>query len=264
MASVVVGPAQFNRGLAVHGSKAAVHYAGIRPAAQADLGSRLRRGVTLVRGDKHGGRHFYLQSLYQSFPEAWIDRGPEGPDLSRYTIRDRESRLSSSALMPASRPVRRTGRAGVDRQQDGSRALDGCLQRLLATDEYPGCDRRRAIPLTPFAFGATSSRLPRPKGTTRHSGGEPSRLACEVEAWDRLPKSIRKGILAMVDADRLAGSALQRERPRLRGVPRGWGRFRYVPVESVSSDDRPGHEVGKTRGQNLTSQGGTGLSRTCS
>jgi len=88
VASVVVGPAQFNDGLTVHGSKAAVHYLAFDRLLQL-IWERAADGErTFVLGDKHGGRHFYLQSLYQSFPEAWIDRGPEGPDLSQYTIRE--------------------------------------------------------------------------------------------------------------------------------------------------------------------------------
>ena len=49
-----------------------------------------------MTGDKHGGRHYYFQRLTQSFPEAWVDRGPEGPDLSRYTIRREKQRLELS------------------------------------------------------------------------------------------------------------------------------------------------------------------------
>jgi hypothetical protein len=53
-----------------------------------------------VVSDKHGGRHFYAGALSDAFPEAWIDRGPEGPELSRYTIRDsgRRRRLDLSLL----------------------------------------------------------------------------------------------------------------------------------------------------------------------
>jgi hypothetical protein len=99
VAAVVVGPARFNGGLAVHGSKAAVHF---------EAFDRLLKGVweraadglaTFVTGDKHGGRHYYMQPLTQAFPDAWIDRGPEGPDLSRYTIRDPGRRLELT-LMP--------------------------------------------------------------------------------------------------------------------------------------------------------------------
>jgi hypothetical protein len=95
---VVVGPARFNGGLAVHGSKAAVHYVAFDRLLRLIWDRALDGALTLVLGDKHGGRHFYLQSLYQSFPEAWIDRGPEGPELSRYTIRDRGRSLELTLI----------------------------------------------------------------------------------------------------------------------------------------------------------------------
>jgi hypothetical protein len=96
--SVVVGPARFNEGLAAWGSKAKVHF---------DAFARLLRPVweragdgvpTYVRGDKHGGRHFYLEPLLDHFGDAWIDRGPEGPELSQYTIRCDGCRLELSLV----------------------------------------------------------------------------------------------------------------------------------------------------------------------
>lgn len=96
--TVVVGPSAFNARLAGSGSKATVHF---------DAFSRLLRplwegapdGVTThVRGDKHGGRHFYLDLLLGLFPDAWIDRGPEGPELSRYTVRGGSRRLELSLV----------------------------------------------------------------------------------------------------------------------------------------------------------------------
>jgi hypothetical protein len=91
--SVVVGPARFNAMLEQAGSKAKVHF-----AAFAQLLAELWRqgedgAVTNVRSDKHGGRHFYLDPLHQAFPDTWIDRGPEGPSVSRYTIRSGPRRL---------------------------------------------------------------------------------------------------------------------------------------------------------------------------
>jgi hypothetical protein len=88
VASVVVGPARFNHGLAAHGSKAVVHYLAFERLLKIVWDRAADGAKTVVTGDKHGGRHFYLPSLYQSFPDAWIDRGVEGPELSRYTIRD--------------------------------------------------------------------------------------------------------------------------------------------------------------------------------
>ena len=96
--SVVVGPARFNDARAAFGSKATVHFTAF---------ARLLRGiwdlaadgqVTLVNSDKHGGRHFYLGPLSDALPDAWIDRGVEGPALSRYTIRDPVRRLELSLL----------------------------------------------------------------------------------------------------------------------------------------------------------------------
>jgi hypothetical protein len=97
--SVVVGPAQFNDGLARHGSKASVHF---------DAFDRLLKRVwqqagdgrpTFVTGDKHGGRHYYFPKLSEAFPDAWIDRGLEGPELSHYTLRQNKNRLEL-ALLP--------------------------------------------------------------------------------------------------------------------------------------------------------------------
>ncbi len=98
MRSVVVGPARFNADLARSGSKAKVHFAAFARL----LGSLWKRaaggGVTHVHSDKHGGRHFYLDPLLSVFPDTWIDRGPEGPALSRYTLRDLDRRLELSLL----------------------------------------------------------------------------------------------------------------------------------------------------------------------
>jgi ribonuclease HII len=97
--SVVVGPARFNDGLAVHGSKAAVHFEAFDRLLKQIWDRAADSRTTFVKGDKHGGRHYYLKPLSQAFPEAWIDRGTERPDLSRYTIRDRTRRLELT-LMP--------------------------------------------------------------------------------------------------------------------------------------------------------------------
>ena len=103
VACVVVGPARFNRGLAEHDSKAAVHFSAFDVLLQ-QIWERAADGRrTFVCGDKHGGRHYYLPPLSQAFPEAWIDRGPEGPDLSRYTIRDRNRRLELSLALGLTR-----------------------------------------------------------------------------------------------------------------------------------------------------------------
>ena len=96
--SVVVGPARFNAGLAALDSKARVHF-GAFARLLADVWARAEDGAeTVVRADKHGGRHFYLEPLMDAFPDVWIDRGPEGPALSRYTLRAASRRLSLSLL----------------------------------------------------------------------------------------------------------------------------------------------------------------------
>ncbi len=85
--SVVVGPARFNQELAVQGLKSDVHYAAFERLLRIVWETSTEGGSTFVTGDKHGGRHYYFQRLTQSFPDVWIDRGLEGPDLSRYTMR---------------------------------------------------------------------------------------------------------------------------------------------------------------------------------
>jgi hypothetical protein len=96
--SVVVGPARFNAGLARSGSKAMVHFAAFARLLGA-LWDRAADGVvTHVRSDKHGGRHFYLHPLRAAFPDTWIDHGPEGPALSRYTLQGPGRRLELSLL----------------------------------------------------------------------------------------------------------------------------------------------------------------------
>jgi hypothetical protein len=96
--SVVLAPARFNAGLEEHGVKSAVHF-GAFIRLLAPLWELTAEGeLTSVCGDKHGGRHFYLPELTRSFPDAWIDRGPEGPELSRYMIRAGRRRLELSLV----------------------------------------------------------------------------------------------------------------------------------------------------------------------
>jgi hypothetical protein len=91
--SVVIEPARFNASLEASGTKAAAHFAGFRTLLRW-LWDRAADGAeTCVRGDKHGGRHFYYDLLVGSFPDAWVDRGPEGPQRSGYTIRTAGRRL---------------------------------------------------------------------------------------------------------------------------------------------------------------------------
>jgi hypothetical protein len=88
--TVVVGPARFNAALSSsgNGSKATAHFAAFAGLARWLWADTAAGGVTHVRADKHGGRHFYLDPLYRAFPDVWIDRGPEGRELSCYTVRE--------------------------------------------------------------------------------------------------------------------------------------------------------------------------------
>lgn len=101
--SVVVGPARFNTELAASGSKAEVHFAAFARLLRRSW-QRAGDGVpTSVTGDKHGGRHYYLEPLTRALPDAWIDRGPERPESSRYTIRDDRRRLELTLIPRADR-----------------------------------------------------------------------------------------------------------------------------------------------------------------
>ena len=129
--SVVVGPARFNGGLAVHGSKAAVHFEAFDRLLQQVWDRAADGRATFVTGDKHGGRHYYLKPLSRGLPRRLDRSRPEAPGPE--PVHDPRPRPPARADPDAaSRPVRRPGRAGVDRQQDGSGALDGRLQRILA------------------------------------------------------------------------------------------------------------------------------------
>jgi len=97
--TVVMGPAQFNAALERLGSKARVHFLAFGRLLQ-DLWTQAGDGTpTVVRSDKHGGRHFYLEPLQSLFEGLWIDRGPEGPALSRYTVRG-DGRTLELSLLP--------------------------------------------------------------------------------------------------------------------------------------------------------------------
>jgi hypothetical protein len=85
--SAVVGPARFNAGLAQAGSKARVHFAAFVELLRGLWALAADGRTTCVRSDKHGGRHYYFDLLLEAFPEIWIDRGLEGPTLSRYAMR---------------------------------------------------------------------------------------------------------------------------------------------------------------------------------
>ena len=84
----VVGPARFNAGLGGAGSasKATVHFAAFAALIRHVWGSAPPDQGVAVRGDKHGGRHFYAEPLRAAFPLAEVIRGAEGPDLSAYRL----------------------------------------------------------------------------------------------------------------------------------------------------------------------------------
>jgi hypothetical protein len=91
--AVVVGPARFNARLEDQRLKSVVHYEAFEQLL-AWIWDRAADGLpTDVRGDKHGGRHYYYGPLTRSFPGLWVDRGTEGPELSVYAVRDGARRM---------------------------------------------------------------------------------------------------------------------------------------------------------------------------
>ena len=84
--SVVVGPSRFNAGLDALGSKALVHFSAFARLLRSTWNAIPDALSTSVRADKHGGRNFYGGLLADAFPTARVIPGPEGPDLSRYTL----------------------------------------------------------------------------------------------------------------------------------------------------------------------------------
>jgi hypothetical protein len=91
--TVIFGPARFNAAMGSNGSKAKAHFSAFTHLLVGLWEQAADGMVTHVRADKHGGRHFYLEPLYRALPDAWIDRGEEGPDSSRYTVREGRRRL---------------------------------------------------------------------------------------------------------------------------------------------------------------------------
>ena len=96
--AVVVGPRRFNAGLEATGSKALVHFDAFARLL-GYLWQSTPEGQDLsIRSDKHGGRHFYGDLLATTFPEARVDRGPEGPSLSHYRVVAPARRLALSLV----------------------------------------------------------------------------------------------------------------------------------------------------------------------
>ncbi len=96
--TVVVGPARFSAGLAATGSKALVHFDAFATLLGHLKATTPEGQAIAVRGDKHGGRHFYADLLARAFPTARVVRGPEGPALSHYDLADGPSRLGLDLL----------------------------------------------------------------------------------------------------------------------------------------------------------------------
>ncbi len=91
--SVVVGPARFNAELDATGSKAMVHFRAFASLLGHVWGLVREEAPASVLSDKHGGRHYYAAALSDAIPDAWLDRGEEGPEMSRYTLRSGPRRL---------------------------------------------------------------------------------------------------------------------------------------------------------------------------
>ncbi len=91
--SVVMGPSRFNARLDVHRSKASVHFEAFIELLSHVWNLTGQSRPASVRSDKHGARNYYWDNLVQAFPEVWIDRGVEGPELSVYALRSNDRRL---------------------------------------------------------------------------------------------------------------------------------------------------------------------------
>ena len=86
--SEVIGPARFNSGLARSptGSKAVVHFNAFATLIHQVWESTPPDQAIVVRGDKHGGRHFYAEPLRAAFPLAEVIPGEQGPARSAYRL----------------------------------------------------------------------------------------------------------------------------------------------------------------------------------
>jgi hypothetical protein len=165
--SVVVGPGRFNAGLDATGSKADVHFAAFARLLR-QAWDRAGDGVaTFVTGDKHGGRHYYLELLSRTFADAWIDRGPERPEVSRYTIRDGTRRVELTLMPRADRDNGLVALASIVSKAIRELWMDGfnaywCARvpGLRPTAGYPvdAWRFRRAIEATAIAEGCDPAR----------------------------------------------------------------------------------------------------------
>lgn len=84
---VVLAPERFNRLLERAGNKASVHASAFSSLLRWAWDRSADGEPTLLRGDKHGGRHFYGDLLRDALPPCSVVAEAEGPGLSRYVIR---------------------------------------------------------------------------------------------------------------------------------------------------------------------------------
>jgi hypothetical protein len=170
--TVIIGPAQFNAGLAVSGTKADVHFAAFARLLLRAWNRAVDGRATAVTGDKHGGRHYYLVPLSGAFPDTWIDRGPERPESSQYTIRDPNRRLELTLVPKADRTDGLVALASIVSKAVREIWMDGfnaywCARvpGLRPTAGYPVDARRfrRAIEPVAAAEGCDPSRWWRTK-----------------------------------------------------------------------------------------------------
>jgi hypothetical protein len=139
--SVIVAPERFNTELAARRVKSSVHFEAFARLLSWIWELSADGTATRAVSDKHGGRHYYLPALCEAFPGAWIDRGTEGAELSRYRLRDGR-RAIELILMP-----------GADRS-DGLVALASIVSkavRELWMDVFNAYWRARIPQLRPTA-----------------------------------------------------------------------------------------------------------------
>ncbi|QDV34471.1 ribonuclease H family protein [Tautonia plasticadhaerens] len=96
---VVLGPRRFNHLLGESGSKASVHASAFAGLLRWAWDRSADGEPTLIRGDKHGGRHFYGPLIRAALPPCSVVAEAEGPGLSRYAIRG-EGRAIAVELLP--------------------------------------------------------------------------------------------------------------------------------------------------------------------
>jgi hypothetical protein len=92
--TVVLGPELFNQRLDRLDGKARVHFTAFQELLEFVWELASDGTPTAVIGDKHGGRHYYLELLTEAFQDLWIHRGEEGPDRSEYHLKAQAKAMS--------------------------------------------------------------------------------------------------------------------------------------------------------------------------